>query len=67
MSTKTIGIALIVMGALVLVISLLADYIGLGSGPVGIGWRQLTGAGVGLVVAIVGVVLTLRKKKSKRD
>jgi len=41
----------------------LADYIGLGSGPVGMGGRQLLGVGVGLVVAVVGVVLTLRKKK----
>ncbi|NCP16691.1 hypothetical protein GW866_06580 [bacterium] len=48
MSTKTIGIALIAIGVLVLAVSLLADYIGLG---------------FGLVVAVVGVVLTLRKKK----
>ena len=64
MSTKTIGIAFVVIGILVLEISLLADYIGLGSGPVEIGWKQLIGAGVGLVVAVVGVVLALRKKKS---
>jgi len=64
MSTKTIGIALIVIGVLVLAVSLLADYLGLGSGPAGIGWKQLIGAGVGLVVAVVGVVLALRKKKS---
>ena len=64
MSTKTIGIALIAIGVLVLAVSLLADYIGLGSVPAGIGWKQLLGAGIGLVVAVVGVVLTLRKKKS---
>ena len=63
MSTKTIGIALIIIGVLVLAVSLLADYIGLGSVPAGMGGRQLLGVGVGLVVAVVGVVLTLRKKK----
>ena len=64
MSTKTIGIALIIIGVLVLAVSLLADYIGLGSGPAGIGWMQLIGVGVGLVVAVVGIVLALRQKKS---
>ena len=64
MSTKTIGLALIIIGVLVLAVSLLADYIGLGSGPAGIGWKQLLGAGIGLVAAIVGVVLSLRQKKS---
>jgi hypothetical protein len=64
MSIKTIGIALVAIGVLVLAISLLADYIGLGSGPAEIGWKQLIGASVGLVVAVVGVVLALRKKKS---
>ena len=64
MSTKPIGIALIVIGVLMLAVSLLADYIGLGSGPAIIGWRQLIGAGIGLVVAVVGVILAFRKKKS---
>jgi asparagine N-glycosylation enzyme membrane subunit Stt3 len=64
MSTKAIGIALIVIGVLALAVSLLADYIGLGSGVAIIGWKQLLGAGLGLVVAIVGIVLALRKKKS---
>jgi len=63
MSTKTIGIALIAIGVLVLAVSLLADYIGLGSGPVLALSDKLLGAGIGLVVAVVGVVLTLRKKK----
>jgi hypothetical protein len=64
MSTKTIGLALIIIGVLVLAVSLLADYIGLGSVPAGIGLKQFLGAGIGLVAAIVGVVLSLRQKKS---
>jgi len=64
MSTKIIGIACVAIGVLVLAVSLLADYIGLGSGLAEIGWKQVIGAGVGLVVAVVRVVFTLRKKKS---
>jgi hypothetical protein len=64
MSIKAIGLALIVIGTLMLATSLLADYIGLGSGPAEIGWVQLLGAGLGLVLAVVGVILTLQKKKS---
>ncbi len=40
MSTKTIGLALLIIGILVLAVSLLADYLGLGSGPATIGWKQ---------------------------
>ena len=62
MSIKTIGFLLMVGGAILLVISLVADLIGLGSYP-GLNWAQLTGAAVGLVVLIVGVWLTIRNPK----
>lgn len=45
---------LIVLGVLLLIGSLGADVLGLGGAP-GIGWKQLVGAGVGLIVAIAGV------------
>jgi|GEM_PF-3315196 len=64
MSTKTIGIIVIVIGVLGLLVSLLADYIGLGVAPAKIGPRQLGAAGISLVVIIMGIVLSLRKKKS---
>ena len=64
MSTKTIGLALIIIGILVLAVSLLADYLGLGSGPATFGWKQWLGAGVGMVVALTGLGVTLRRKKS---
>ncbi|MDI6770440.1 MAG: hypothetical protein QMD04_12315 [Anaerolineales bacterium] len=64
MSTKTIGLALLIIGILVLAVSLLADYLGLGSGPVTFGWKQWLGAGVGLVVALAGLGFILRRKKS---
>ena len=64
MSKKTIGLGLIVVGILILAISLSADYIGLGHSPASIGWKQLIGAGIGLVVALVGVGFSvLRTKK----
>jgi len=56
------GYLLIVLGAVVLVISLTADSLGIGGAP-GIGWKQLTGAGVGLIVMIYGIWLASRKAK----
>ena len=62
MSKRTMGYLLIVLGAVVLVISLTADSLGIGGAP-GIGWKQLTGAGVGLIVMIYGIWLASRKAK----
>ena len=61
MSTKTSGIALIVIGLLVIAVALLAGYIGLSRSPV-IGTNKLIGAAIGLIIGIVGVVLSVRKK-----
>jgi hypothetical protein len=63
MSRNNMGIALIVVGVIVLIVSLAADVIGIGGAP-GIGWKQLLGAGVGLIVAIAGG-WSLRSAKSK--
>ncbi len=60
MSTKTSGIALIVVGVIVLALSLAADALGIG-GSSGIGWKQLVGGGIGLLIALAGVWLTARK------
>lgn len=57
---KTIGIALIAVGVVVLVVSLAADAIGLGGAP-GFGYRQIIGTIVGIIVAVVGYVLYSRK------
>ena len=64
MSSKSIGFVLMVGGAILLVLSLIADLIGLGSYP-GLNWAQLTGAAVGLVVLIVGIWLTIRNPKTE--
>ena len=50
---KTMGIALIVIGAIMLIVSLAADAIGLGGAP-GFGWKQIIGVIAGVVVAAIG-------------
>lgn len=64
MTNRTISLVLIIGGALLLIVSLIADLIGLGSYP-GLNWAQLTGAAVGLVVLIVGVWFVMRKPKTE--
>ncbi len=64
MTNRTISSVLIIGGALLLIVSLIADLIGLGSYP-GLNWAQLTGAAVGLVVLIVGVWFVMRKPKTE--
>jgi hypothetical protein len=57
---KIAGILLALIGIALLVVSLLADVIGIGS-P-GFGKQQIEGAIVGAVVAAVGLFLIFRKK-----
>jgi len=54
MSKKTIGYILITLGAVGLVVSLAADYIGIGRYP-GFNGTQLLGVGLSIVIALVGV------------
>jgi hypothetical protein len=64
MTNKTVGLVSLIGGGLLLLISLLADLIGLGSYP-GLNWAQLTGAAVGLVVLLIGIWLTVKGPKSE--
>jgi hypothetical protein len=64
MTNRTIRLILIFVGALILIVSLTADLIGLGSYP-GLNWAQLTGAAVGLVVLLIGIWLTVKGPKSE--
>ena len=65
MTLKSISYLLIIGGAVLLVLSLSADMIGLGSYP-GMHWAQLTGAAVGLVAGVVGIFLRLMKTQDKQ-
>ena len=53
-------VVLLAVGVLVFFVSLTADGFGIGEGT-GIGWKQILGSVVGLVIAALGVV-QLRKK-----
>ncbi len=50
---KTVGVLLLVGGALLLILSSLADVLGIG-GASGFGYKQIIGSVVGLVAAIRG-------------
>ena len=61
MSRQTLALIATILGALVLVLSALADWIGLGTYP-GLGWRQR----IGLVIGVVGLYLGVRwRRKAK--
>jgi hypothetical protein len=59
--SKTIGIVLLAVGIVVLALSLLADALGLGGSASVFGPYQIAGTIVGVIVALVGLVLTLRR------
>jgi hypothetical protein len=59
MGGKTAGIVVLVVGIVILLLSLLADVLGIGT-P-GFRIQQIAGTVVGAVVTVVGLILTLRK------
>lgn len=66
MSKKVLRIIIIVLSSLLIIISLTADFIGIGSYP-GINYAQIIGAGVGLVTLIIGIWLLLKSGKADSD
>ncbi len=62
MSKRTMGFVINMVGIAILFVALAADALGLGAVS-GMGWKQWTGAGVGVVVAIFGMWLTWRDAK----
>ncbi len=54
MSNRTRGLVLIAAGALLVLVAVSADAIGLGGHP-GFGWKQILGTVVGVAVAVVGL------------
>jgi hypothetical protein len=62
MTKRKTGFALVIIGAVIQVLSLSADWLGIGQHPEIIGWNQLLGAAIGLVVILVGVWLVSRKE-----
>ncbi len=61
MSKRNIGIAMIAAGVLLILVSLLADAIGLGANTAVIGWKQILGAVVGAALGIGGFFFVRQK------
>jgi hypothetical protein len=55
MSGKTRSLALIIIGMVLVLLSLVADMLGVGA-HAGFGWKQITGTVVGVVLSVVGVL-----------
>ena len=53
----------LIVGLVVFLVSILADSVGIGEGT-GIGWKQITGSIVGLVIAVIGIVQMVKTKGS---
>lgn len=56
---KASGIFLLVLGAALLIVSLLADVIGIGANP-GFGYRQIIGVVLGVIAIIRGIFVLKR-------
>lgn len=65
MSRRIVSLALILLGGILMVVALTADVSGLGAAPQAIGWKQLTGAGFGILVAIIGLWWSQGEKRQK--
>jgi hypothetical protein len=55
MSKKSVAVILLVVGVLLFLISAAADPLGIGGYP-GIGFKQIAGIVVGVVLAAIGIV-----------
>jgi hypothetical protein len=56
---RVLALALLGLGTLLLVASIFADQLELSGGGAGVGWKQLLGAIVGLVLLLVGLAWLL--------
>lgn len=55
MSSRALGTLYLVLGVLLMLVAFTADRLGLGAAP-GLGWKQITGAALGVAVAAFGMV-----------
>lgn len=65
MSTRGWGIVLIALGVIVALIAVFADVLGLGAQPGVIGWKQMLGAGAGVLSIIAGTLMLIRARTSR--
>ena len=57
---KGISTVLIILGIVLLVVSVAADVLGIGGAP-GFGYKQIIGTAAGVVLVVVGFVMSRRK------
>ena len=65
MTKRTLGLALILLGMIVSIFSIVADPIGVGLAPQVVGWKQLTGSNIGIFIGFVGLWFSLGVKNEK--
>ena len=61
---RNIGIIVGVLGALLLVVSLLADTLKIGGAPLYFGWKQIVGVMTGTILFLIGFILCLPRKEN---
>jgi hypothetical protein len=66
MPRKNIGIVFFVLGLVLLVVSLTADWLGIGNVP-GFGVKQILGSIAGAMAAILGAWLALKKAGRRKQ
>ena len=64
---RVLALALLVLGALLVVASVFADQLQLSGGGAGVGWKQLLGTIVGLVLLLIGLAWLLQARLSRPD
>jgi hypothetical protein len=64
MANKSIGIVIIILGVIVAIVAIFADFIGIGNKS-GFGWQQIVGTAVGVIAVIIGVWFAQRKASPK--
>lgn len=66
MQLRRIGAVAIALGAIAVLLSLLADTLGIGGSEEEFGWKQVTLLIVGVLVAAAGVVAVVRAPAQER-
>ena len=59
--TRILGIVITIIGIIVIGICLLADVMGIGSSKGVFGYKQIIGIIAGVIVAIAGIILIIKK------
>lgn len=61
MTGRGVGVVVLVVGLAVMLVSAMADQIGIGSDP-GIGWLQGVGIAVGAIATVVGAAFAMGRR-----